>query len=373
MQRAMGSFVVSLFGVGLVACAEAPAQEEAPIPEETSVGVGWRELGMVPFDPAAMTAEAGASAAAPAGPLSREALAMALRPVVQKPDGKHYIAAEPAWAAADAALALGSATIERDPPALSPGHPRLDGAAPLIWGSDDRVIPGNTAVAPHHGNVRIEAYADYSGTQYLGHCTGAYIGPWTVITSAKCLRLQSGGIAQRLVFQPARQGNTLPFGQFDCRNGDPSWNNDFAAAIPAGYASSQLESLNFAVIDTYPCHAAPRWFPGYVVNAPDSSFSTYAYPFYCTGAPAVNTHLCGMTQSAWSYYWTLESYFIDTQDAGTGAAWYQPDTQRVAGTDVGLRIYHDTGRCGFNACQRNSARRIDAEYDSFIKQFSYDF
>ena len=333
---------------------------------------GWRDLPLVPFDPAH---EAHAPTASSPGAMDRDQLARALRMVVLRPDGSVGVTPEPNWRAADDALGGTGATIERSPTVLPPrddAAPEGETTVARVFSPDGRLAPASTMIAPYNAIVRITSYSDYRGGGYMHQCTGSYVGPWTVLLSASCLRMDDGNVAKRLVFEPAIQSaNAPPFGPFDCRNGDAPWDNDFAAAMPVEYATSKNPAFDFAVIDTYPCHAAPRWFPGYVVNAPDGTFSMFGYPM--VGCPGSGNLQCGMSGFASVYGWWLESVNIDSDVGQEGAPWYQSFTQKVAGTDVGYVEYHDFGRCGFDACRRNIARRIDGTYDSFIQMFSYDF
>jgi hypothetical protein len=49
------------------------------------------------------------------------------------------------------------------------------------------------------------------------------------------------------------------------------------------------------------------------------------------------------------------------------------DIYRPAGVHRGYREYFDFGRCGFDVCRRNFARRIDNAFSDFIVQVAWDY
>ena len=192
----------------------------------------------------------------------REELADALRPAIVHRNGGTYVARDPNWAAADAIL--NSDGKERHVDVAI--HPRGDDPDPIgrivaaidgVIGNDGRTLVPDTRVHPHSAIVRISLY---TGTTFRGTCSGSYIGPWTFVTSAHCLVFSDTDRVNRIIFQPARAGSSLPFGSFDCRLDDASTANNFLLGIPWGYLIGQESSLDYAVIDTYPCHRAPSHF-----------------------------------------------------------------------------------------------------------------
>lgn len=349
-------------------------------------------VGRLPPPPAGIRGGAGGELAA----RPRAELAEALRMTILHPNGGAYVAREPNWAAADAVLdpsgpvdrtsrastdraeetlrraaavgagAVGTGALAADgPPA---------GTSQLVIGGDERVL-SPTGLAPFQAIAKVDVFTSPTGGSFRISCTGAYIGPWTFVLAGHCLRFTDGSFARRLVIQPARFGGSLPFGQFDCRNGDASTSNDFFAAVPAGYNGTPAEhSLDFAVIDTFPCHRAPRAFLGYTVNSGTTAYSMHGYPIgRCPGAPAEGTFMCGMTGSAYVNQWRLETHLIDATAGQDGAPWWTTNATRVAGVHIGYRQYHDFGRCGFDVCRRNYARRIDGAMDTFIRAIAFDF
>ena len=309
--------MIGCLGFVMTACMGDGGDE--PVPPSSGAtaparGAGWADLDVVPCERGAVTTAAPEGAAMrPLEARSREELAQALRPVLLRDDGV-FVMREPNWAAADAVRA-GSA-VAVDAPA-SPSSPELlrhrtgdDLAVPpdelrsvsRVLGADGRTRVLNTAVAPHSATARVLITFDNGDTW---QCTGTYVGPWTFILAAHCLRQPTGAVARRMVFEPARNGAALPFGYFDCRNDDAAANNDFLAAIPAAYASSEDPAFDFGVIDTFPCHWAPRWLgqpatnQGVLVNPGDTTYAMNGYPVDpCPGAPGSNLYNCGMSGPA---------------------------------------------------------------------------
>jgi hypothetical protein len=300
----------------------------------------------------------------------REELSDALRPLVMNRDGALYLGTKPNYAAADAVIRSNGAERMVDV-SVEDGRP-LDAA--LILGGDQRAQPWSNTASPYRNVVRLDLW---SGNTWRGWCTGSYIGPWTVITSAHCLSQANGVYVNRIIFEPARHNTSFPYGSFDCRNDDANGDNNFLWAIPGGYAGGSADSpFDYAVIDTWPCHGAPAWFGGYLINPPDGAFTTYGYPQdACPGAgAATGTKMCGMTGSGYANGHRIESDNIDAEGGQSGSAWWvQWDIQRPAGILSGWRSYFDLFRCGFNLCYRNTARRIDDSVSSFIVSWSYDY
>lgn len=307
---------------------------------------------------------------------TREDLADQLRPAIATA-GHVYLADEPAWDAADAVL-----SGRHEPASVDvlvregegrPTAERVDALAfREIIGSDGRARVWDTTIAPHNAIVQLLLY---SGNTYRGMCSGFYIGPWTLVTSAHCMVFSDTDRVNRVVFSPARNGNALPYGQLDCRTDDASWNNDFLWSVPAGYLLGQNPSLDYAVMDTWPCHQAPNWFGGYAINTGNGTYTTHGYPGdTCPGAPGPFNYQCGMTASSSINDWRIESQYMDSMGGQSGSPWYVLwDTYRPAGVLKGYREYPDLFACGFDVCRRNYARRIDDAFSSFIVQVSWDY
>ena len=367
------------------ACVDEPSQDTAaePLPDE----VTWRDHTYVRSDGDGRMADAGDTSTL-AGK-SRAELAELLRLTILHPNGGTYTMQEPNWDAADAVLAPAQ-TINREPRADVAGErPELlrgvvDGgldhrlsteAAPLVIGSDGRTLSPSTA-NPFNAIARVDVFTAGAGA-FRTSCTGSWIGPWTFVLAGHCMRFTDGAVAQRIIIDTARSGSSLPFGRLDCNNADGVSGNNFAAAVPAGYNGTLENSLDFAVIDVFPCQAsglpATRTFNGYTVNSGSTTYNMHGYPLgRCPSASAEGTFMCGMAGDGYVNDWRLESQ-LDGTEGQDGAPWFTMDPTRVTGVHVGYREYFDFGRCGFDNCRRQYARRIDGAMDTFIRQSSFDF
>lgn len=351
----------------------APLTQEDDVPE----GEVPSRLGSLTPEPIAVDEIDEVLDPRPLSSWSRDELADALRPVIATADGL-YIAQEPAWDVADAVL-----SGDREPHAVDvldrsgEGRPDVTRADETVFrqiiGSDGRWKVNNTLAAPFDAIAKIKVY---SGNTLRKQCTGAYIGPWTFVTAGSCLVYDDNDYANRIVFEAARNGNNLPFGTKDCRLDDGNASNDYLWAVPANYMLGQSPDLDFAVIDTFPCHAAPAWFDGYQVNAGDASYTSVGYPVgTCPGAPGPGNYQCGVSGATYANGWRQESAVIDATEGHEGSPWYGlfGGTTRPMGFYVDYIEYHDFGRCGFDVCRRNIARRIDNTFSNFIIVNAYDF
>lgn len=308
---------------------------------------------------------------------SREELADVLRPVIAAGSNGMYVAQDPAWDAADAVLEDRGETVAVDVlDRAGEGRPTIEPVDDITFrqviGTDGRTRVMNTTLAPHNAIVKLQLY---TGNAYRGSCTGSYIGPWTLITSAHCLVFSDTDRINRIVFEPARNGGTLPYGSFDCRNDDANTGNDFLWSVPAGYYTGQAADLDYAVMDTFPCHGAPNWFGGYQANAGNSTYATFGYPGdTCPGAPGPGNFQCGMSGASYINGWRIESEHIDAIGGQSGSPWYRMfDVNRPVGVLWGYREYFDLFRCGFDVCRRNFARHIDTAFSNFIVSVAWDF
>jgi V8-like Glu-specific endopeptidase len=389
-----GSFIL---GVGLVAmgCVRGEPDElvvAAPDNGEQATDVaaapdvspperkaGWAVLDLVPYAPSEQTAIAlGPVPSAPLELRSREELAEALRPVVSRPDGL-FMTREPNWVAADSYHRQvkgwkAEATAPATPGAPVDIPPDQIQTAGAIIGGDGRTLVTNTTVLPFAAMARVVITLDTGNVA----CTGTYIGPWTFVLAGHCVRSSDGSVARRMVFEPARNGATLPFGSFDCRNDDATTANDYLLAIPSAFAATADPGFDFAVMDTFPCHRAPRWIgqpatnAGILVDTGTVPYGLHGYPGpACPGAPSGSFFNCGMFGSGYVNGPWLESEFIDSDHGQSGAAWHFAG--RVAGTHIGYREYFDLFRCGFDVCRRNYARRIDSGYKAFLDAIAFDY
>jgi len=303
---------------------------------------------------------------------SREELAQAFRSVVMDRSGGLYVQRGPNWKAADALLGSDRATRVVDAREPSTTVDRI--AQAFVIGDDGRTVP-SVGVHPFSAIARLlVTHSDGS----LTRCSGAYIGTWTLITAGHCLVAPSGAPARRILFQPQRAGSSAPF-SFDCRNDDTSTSNDVAWAVPAGFLADPVgaDSLEYGVIDTWPCHSAPSRFAGYAVWPNDATYSAYGYPSAtCPGASAAGTFLCGMSGPAYDTDgWILETEHIDLTSGQSGGPWFRrvSGVNRVMAISWSERQYFDLWRCGFDLCRRNSARLIDDAVDAFIRANSFDY
>lgn len=362
---------------GVVACHDDPTVDASGVDEAVDPASGaapaevrkpgWSDLDLIDYVPPP-AAKLGTEERE-GTPLTREELAEALRPVLSTPLGTK-MAREPNWSGADAVLKSGQQVL-----AYHPGETSTDpvGISAVI-GADGRSRVTPTTVAPFSSMVQLKIFADGG----WGQCTGTYVGPWTVLTAAHCLRQSDGSVAPRITFNPARDGSVLPYGSFACVNDDAVGGNNYLAAIPAAYASSADPNFDFAVIDTYPCHVAARWLgmpasnAGIWVNAGNTTYSMHGYPaMRCPGAPAGWDYLCGMSGPAYLNGNWVETEHIDTSGGQSGGPWHFGG--RVAATHIGYREYFDLFRCGFDVCRRNYGRRIDGVFKQFIDQNSFDY
>ncbi|AEI65220.1 trypsin-like serine peptidase [Corallococcus macrosporus] len=316
---------------------------------------------------------------APLHEWSREELAKALRPTLIHGNGGVYTAREPAWREADALLAGGGRPGAERMVSWVP-RPRASPASmsatlsPAVIGSDGRTRVVDTTLQPRRATVRLTVCSGGS----CGQCTGSYIGPWTLVTAAHCIRRPDGLTTNRIIFGPAQNGTSLPLGSVDCRNDDANSSNDILIGVPSGYAHGALDSpLDYAVVDTFPCHAAPSMFTGYVIDSGSATYDMFGYPAdTCPGAPGPATFQCGMSGSAGINGHRIETEHIDTTGGQSGGPWSRnmgSGVHRVAAMHTGFRSYFDLFKCGFDPCQRNFGRRIDASVDAFIKAISFDF
>jgi V8-like Glu-specific endopeptidase len=368
------------------ACVEEDATTSPTPPEDQ---VTWREHSYTRLDAAPPVGDVSSLAGK-----SREELAELLRLVLVHPNGGTYLSA-PNWEAADATLAP-ELRIDRVPTdeidavvrrAANPGGTPLpglesDGVSENIIGGDGRAL-SPTSLHPFTAIARVQVFDSAGGTAHRIDCTGAFIGRWTFVLAAHCLAFPNpaspGSVtfANRVRVESARAGASLPFGVADCNNGDGIAANNFAFAVPAGYNGAIDSPLNFAVIDMFPCVSGgvpdTRKFAGYAVNTGTTSYSMHGYPLgRCPGAGVEGTFMCGMSDLGYVNEHRLESQ-LDGMPGQDGAPWFTSDPTRVAGVHLGYREYFDFGRCGFDNCRRQFARRIDNTMDTFIRNFAFDF
>lgn len=353
-------------GLGLITAACVGDREDAP-PEPVAEARrgGWADLDVVPY-----VAEARVWSEVP----SREELADAMRPVVFGPEGG-FVMREPHWAAADAAPRAAARAVAGQPGEDEAVLPPTAALGPVILGGDGRSVVTNTTVAPSSSVARVTTIRN-SGV--ASRCTGTYIGPWTFVLAAHCLREPDGTLSREIIFEPGKNGFALPFPQHACSNADADATNNFYASIPYAYATSANLEYDFAVIDTYPCHNAQHWLgepahnQGIAVDSGTTTYQVLGYPEgVCPGATTGGLFQCGELGTGYANGAYLESDNLDTDDGESGGPWLTGG--RVAGTQIGYREYGDFFRCGLAPCRRVYARRIDATYKTFLDAISYDY
>jgi V8-like Glu-specific endopeptidase len=368
------------------ACVDEDATTPTTQPEEQ---LTWREHAYTRIE----TAPAVGDVSSLAG-RSREELAELLRLVLVHPNGGTYLSA-PNWEAADATLAPeltidripgdeGSAVVRRaaNPQGTTLPEFEADDVSENIIGGDGRAL-SPTTLHPFTAIARVQVFDGPGGAAHRIDCTGAFIGRWTFVLAGHCMAFPNPAspgnvtLARRIRVESARAGASLPFGVADCNNGDGITTNNFAFAVPAGYNGAIDSSLNFAVIDMFPCIGGgvpeTRRFAGYAVNTGTTSYNMHGYPLgRCPNAGVEGTFMCGMSDSGYVNGHRLESQ-LDGMEGQDGAPWFTTDATRVAGVHLGYREYFDFGRCGFDNCKRQYARRIDNTMDTFIRNFAFDF
>lgn len=366
----------------------AATEEAEGLPDQ----VTWRDRAFdrvdgAPLSPADVTSLADKS---------REELAELLRLLLVHPNGGVYLS-ESNWEAADAALApqeridrvpLDEAEVRArraassagDPLAFEPPDLVTDGVSENIIGGDGRTL-SPTTLHPFNSIARVQVFDGAGGVAHRIDCTGSWIGQWTFVLAGHCMAFPTGTggvtLATRIRIEAARAGTSLPFGVADCNNADGIAGNNFAFAVPAGYNGAIDSALNFAVVDVFPCVSAgvpsTRRFAGYSVNTGTTTYNMHGYPLgRCPGAGTEGTFMCGMGDVGYINEHRLESQ-LDGMPGQDGAPWFTTDPTRVAGVHLGYREYFDFGRCGFDNCRRQYARRIDNAMDTFIRNVAFDF
>jgi len=301
---------------------------------------------------------------------SVEELADALRPTISR-GGNVYVAVEPARAAARAMLEGDQTEFQREWAGPRPGRP-----APLNEAGFRKIIDadGRTIVDPSQYPFSAIARVELrDGNVPMEHCTGFFVGQFTLVTSAHCLYEEHSelGLLVADVFriQPMRDGLNVPE-EFVCHE-DDFYNH----GVPAGFVGAGVENaenpFDYAVIDVFPCmpQGASSFFPNYFVNPGSGHYGMYGYAEDCGGGD----RQCGMAGPANHNGLWIETEHIDATGGQSGAPWYATNWTMPAAVNQGYRSYPDLWQCGFASCQRNFGRRIDWGVDEFIRAVSWDF
>lgn len=104
-----------------------------------------------------------------------------------------------------------------------------------VIGEDGRSLVSDTTISPSSAIVQLEiSFPDAFGT-----CTGWFIDAYRVATAGHCLYdISVGGFAQAITVNPARNGDTLPFGSFAATN----W------YVPHKFTLSAKPRLDYGVV-----------------------------------------------------------------------------------------------------------------------------
>ena len=324
----------------------------------------------------------------------RDELALAMRTAIIGEDGEYYVEMEPNWSAADELIArrdsVGSERVvarrategvERERPGVDTVGVRTES---VIIGTDGRTVVNPTTVDPFYAVTRYNTFTGSTGQTFGTTCTGAWIGPWTFVTAAHCIRRTVGGaLPTRIRFEPARNDLALPYGTYDCRMYDSDPNNNITMALPAGWtgAGEAEAQFDYAVFDMWPCQTVPlaTTLDGYVVDSGSATYSMHGYPqetaTRCPGSPYTDVFQCGMSGSGYINDFRIESQYIDSSGGQSGGPWWRnvSGSNYLAAVHRGSRSFFDFGMCGFSNCVRNYGRRIDSTVESFIQVNSYDY
>ena len=294
--------------------------------------------------------------------LSRDELAMALRPIIGDAEGRTYVAVEPAYDIADAALAMSpDEELVVEGQSFEPPEKK----AQLIFGGDDRVVAPNSN--PYRWMVH-----------FSNNCSGVFIGWHTIITAAHC------------VYNPVTNAHKTPFTLTVFKQGSsstglgqiyiPNAGVGNGIAVPSGFdndTESGDKAWDFAVIDLTGYAVSPTGWNGYSVNYGGSSMKMYGWPRSGTGDNIVlcpgkttNGWLCGMSGAGEVSDYRLESWEIDASRGQSGGPWLK-STNHTIGVHTGWREYVDIFKCGF-ICRRNYGRRLDSTFFSYIQANSAD-
>lgn len=278
---------------------------------------------------------------------------------------------EPAWERAQAYLAF-----EVDRSAQKAGGDSVrETTQNHVFGADNRLTPPNTTT--------------YRPVVHLSTgCSGTYIGQRTLLTAAHCVvSFSTAQVRLPITITPYRlgSGTTAPDSPYlNHTVSSPAQikvpNGYFAAIVASGgQYTGNVMPHDYAVI-VFPAGAsrpAPMVAAGYrpmYTNHNGSGVLTIAgYPGSgcpdSTKKPRICAHSGGAAQNGAEF---LLTQHIDMSGGQSGGPWLN-SSGSVVGINIASVTYHDLFECGFDACLRNYARRIDTVATVFVQAVSDDY